>query len=488
MIKKLKKIKTGYWFLIVIVLGVLAILLFKRSTDNGLVTQIVTRTEVSDTLQLAGTIDVDRRVDLGFATSGRISDVLIQKGEQVERGQTIARIDQNQLQASLIQARANQVVTEVDTRSELDDSSTDLSTIEAQQNALVQGAFDAYLSGDLQAYLNKETGRNLTAPIITGTYLGSQEGEYILEMYSSGANSGYSFRLSGLESGTYSAELYQPGKVGSLGLYMQLRQGVNYNNTKWAILVPNVRSSTYISRKSAYENALAARDQVVTSARNSVNRVNATTFDTSRSEAQIQQARAQVNAVYAQLNDGKIVAPFDGIIARNDLEIGEIVSAFDPLVTVFGSNDRELKLNVPEIYINKIELADSVEITLDAYPEETFTGTVESIDILDTLVDGVPVYETVVVLNQEDPRIRVGMNAKARITADSKEDVLAIPQHYLLEKDGSFFVMLIDNNSNTAETKVEPGFEGNDGLVEIISGLSLGDEIVRPDGFSKDNS
>lgn len=480
MIHTLKNIKKKYYYGGAIVVFLLLLILFKNNNEGNITTYTVIKQDVADAITLAGTIDADARVELGFATSGRVSDVFFTEGEKVNQGQVIARIDQNQLQANLIQARASQIVTEVDTGSELVTTQSDLATIRAQQDELVEGAYQNYLSADLQAYLEDGSKRNMVSPIVSGTYFGNQEGEYVLDVYSSSTASGYSFRLSGLGQGTFEALEYQPGQLGSEGLYIQFDPNTNYNNTTWIVPVPNKRSSTYVTRLAAYENALATRTQVITAAQNQLNRVSAGTMDISRSQAQIQQARAQVNAVYAQLNDGRIVAPFDGIIAKNTLEVGQIVSAYQGVVTMFGSDVRELNLNIPEIYINKVAEGDIVEVILDAYPDEVFEGTVETIDIIDTIVDGVPVYTTTVVLNDQDPRIRVGMNAKGRITSEMKEGVIAVPKHFITIKEAGTYVSL-QKEGTVTEVAVELGFEGNDGLVEIISGLQEGDVIIRPE-------
>lgn len=478
--QKLEKVKKRYYALGAVVLIILVLIVFKRNNDASIATYTVERQDVADSITLAGTIDVQNRVELGFASPGRVSQVFFEEGERVNEGQVIAQIDQNQLQANLIQARANQIVTEADTGTDLVSSQRDLETIEAQQNELVESAYESYLSGDLQAYLQDGSRRDMEAPVISGTYFGDVEGEYVLDVYSSDTQSGYSFRLSGLDSGTYEAFTFQAGKLGDQGLFVQFSDNTNYGNTTWVVPVPNKRSSTYLTRKAAYENALKTRTQAITQAQNQLNRVSSSSMDISRSQAQIQQARAQVNAVYAQLNDGRIIAPFDGVIAKNTLEIGEIISAYQGVVTLFGSAERELNLNIPEIYINKIEEGDTVEVVLDAYPDEVFFGTVTDIDIIDTIVDGVPVYTTTVLMNDQDERIRVGMNAKGNISSEKREDVLAIPQHYIIEEDGSSYV-LIRGSRESQRVSVETGFSGNNGLIEILSGVEEGDVLVRPE-------
>ncbi len=265
-----------------------------------------------------------------------------------------------------------------------------------------------------------------------------------------------------------------------MGLYLKFEPEISYSNTQWVVEVPNTRSSTYFARKTAYENALAARDRIIAEAKNDLERITLVKggSETTRPDAERNQARAQVSAVVAQLGDGKITAPFDGVIAKNDLEIGEIVNAFTPIVTIFGGSQKELNLNVPEIYINKIKVGDAVTVSIDAYVDIEFEGTIAFIDFIDTEVDGVPVYLTDVILNKDDDRVRVGMNAKASIISQRKEDILAIPKHYISDDlQGNKTVRREKDDVITLEV-IEIGLEGNEGLVEVLSGLNEGDIII----------
>jgi len=262
-------------------------------------------------------------------------------------------------------------------------------------------------------------------------------------------------------------------------LYIKFDANTPYNNTDWIVPVPNTRSSTYLARKTAYENALNTSARVLSAAKNSVEGIttNQGDSDLSRNQAQRNQARAQVSAVAIQLADGKIIAPFDGIIAYNNLELGEIANAYSTSVIMFADTQKELNINVPEIYINKIELADSVNIVLDAYSNIQFNGKINFIDLINTEVDGVPVYKTEITLDDNDPRIRIGMNAKASIISEIKENVVAIPKHYI-SVDGKSKTVQIMVGEKTETRNVVTGLEGNNGLTEIVEGLSVGDVII----------
>ncbi len=478
----IKKIKKRYIILVIILLVVLGLIVFAKKNNNNYTEYYVKKTTVSDTLLLAGTIDATKRVDLGFASSGRVKNVNYNVGDYVKEGQIIAEIEQNRLTADLSQAQANYSLTRVDTSSDIISAQTSLETLTQEQNTIVSGLYTQYLSGDLQAYDLDENPTNKIAPTISGSYLGEVEGEYIIEMYKSSAPSGYSFKLSGLESGTYTAEEFQAGKLGELGLYIQIDPDTSYSNTEWIVPVPNTRSTTYTTRKNAYQSAVATRERLINDAKNNVDRITGTDNQTlvTRDEARQAQARAQVNAVAAQLGDGKIRAPFDGIIAKNELIQGEIVSAFTPQIVMFKDETKELNLKTPEIYINKIQVGDTVSITLDAYEDIIFDGEVSFIDFIDTEVDGIPVYETEITISGDDPRIRVGMNAKAEIISEERNDVLAIPVHYITNESDSSSVLIktSDTPYKFEKRKVTIGLQGNEGLVEIVDGLTTGDIVV----------
>lgn len=472
-----KNILIGIIFLTIIV----GIFIFKNKNGENQNTHIVKIDTVSDKLVFAGVIDAENRVDLGFAVSGRISKNYFKEGDFVKGGQVIAELDQNTLMANLIQANANYTLTRVDTEASVGDVEDSYATTLEQQNIFVEGLRQQYLSGDLQAILDEDsTSRNLTPPTISGNYNSSNGGTYNLEIYSSAARSGFSYKLSGLEYGTYTGEINQPGKLGEFGLYIQFEDSSAYKNTEWEIEIPNTRSSTYLSRKTAYENALASRESILTTAENNRDWILATDSQTnvSRSEAQINNARAQVNSVYSKLADGKIRAPFSGFIVKNDLEVGEMINAFETPVILFENNIKKLVLNTPEIYINKIKVGDLVSVYLDAYPEVLFEGVISIIDSIDTLVDGVPVYQTEVKIINEDERLRVGMNAHASIVISQKEDVLAIPQHFIKYENGISSVVVLNVNGDTEEHIIETGLKGNNSLIEVIYGLSLDDVIV----------
>ena len=479
--KKKFKIKKRYIALGVIVL--LIILLVgggqKAKRDAKEYYEVV-QGDISEEVVLAGDIDIEDRADLGFGFSGRVSSVMVVEGQQVKEGDFIAQLSMNQLQAELLEAQANLRQAQADkgaTSVDLDFSSKNLENTIAEQDVLVEAAYRALLNEDLQAYSVDES-EDAPAPIISGTYTGDVEGDYVLSVYSSAAPSGYSFNLRGLESDSYSVRTSNPGQLGERGLFALFDADGRYSGTEWVVSIPNTRSSTYVAKKNAYDQAVASRNKLISQAEDDFSQTQIRETGSSKSSAAVAAAEARVASVRAQMRDGVIRAPFDGVIGRVDLKEGEVISANTAYVTLVGEGEFELQLNVPEIDVAKIAIEDPITITLDAYGDElTWEGVINSIDVIDTIVDGVPVYETRATIQNTDSRIRVGMGAKARIVTEEKQGVLVAPKYFFTRVSEGYEATLLRDGKEIT-TLVSLGIEGSGGLVEITEGVEAGDTIV----------
>jgi HlyD family secretion protein len=127
---------------------------------------------------------------------------------------------------------------------------------------------------------------------------------------------------------------------------------------------------------------------------------------------------------------------------------------------LFLENDYEVTLKVPEISVAKLSVGQEASINLDAYGKDVvFLGKITSINPAETIVDGVPVYETKVSFVDTDPRIRSGMTATAMIIANQKNNVVTIPANYIhTDKDGSYVYIL--NDEKTEKRVVTTGLRG----------------------------
>ncbi|HPN96584.1 MAG TPA: efflux RND transporter periplasmic adaptor subunit [Candidatus Moranbacteria bacterium] len=202
--------------------------------------------------------------------------------------------------------------------------------------------------------------------------------------------------------------------------------------------------------------------------------------------AVIRKAEAAVTQIYAQFADTVLYSPMDGIIIRRNGEVGETITANSaasntPVVTVAQEGDLDVKADVPESDIVKIALGQKADITLDAFTsQDVFEGEVIDIEPASTIIQDVVYYKVKFKILNYDQRIKNGMSADLDIKTNSKNNVVSVPERAIKEENGKKYVEILkDAKTNTIEkVYVTTGLRGNDGMMEIASGLTGGEKVV----------
>lgn len=192
------------------------------------------------------------------------------------------------------------------------------------------------------------------------------------------------------------------------------------------------------------------------------------------------QARAQANAIRAQIGERVIRAPFTGIIGLRRISPGAVVSAGTAIATVSDITAIKLDFTLPEAFLSAIAVGQPIEATAAAYPDTPFTGKIEGID---PQIDPVTRSVTVrAVLPNADGRLRPGMLLTVSIVSNPR-DALAVPELSLVAQRDRQYVFRLDDNNVAKRVPVETGMRMA-GMVEIKGGLRRGDRIVA-DGVVK---
>lgn len=197
-------------------------------------------------------------------------------------------------------------------------------------------------------------------------------------------------------------------------------------------------------------------------------------------EADVARAGADLAAAEARLARAEITTPIDGIVTEIAVEIGEQVISATPVVTVQTTTEDQFRIvsNIPESDIAKIDIGDTVDITFDAFGDDVhFEGTVGNIDPAEQDIEGVIYYEIEVYLAEDSDEFKPGMSADLTIETEDLSDVLMVPQRAVLERDGVKFVR-VPKGSSYEEVTVEVGIRGDGGKLQIISGLTEGQEVI----------
>jgi multidrug efflux pump subunit AcrA (membrane-fusion protein) len=135
-------------------------------------------------------------------------------------------------------------------------------------------------------------------------------------------------------------------------------------------------------------------------------------------------------------------APVSGTVVALPAEVGMTVNQQIALARIAGGNALEIKLFVAERFISKIARNQPCEITLDAWPGETFRGSVSEIS---PVVD--PASRTMEVkLNVDNPgaKLKAGMFAKVKVITEQREDIVKIPASALVQRFGESYVFVVE--------------------------------------------
>lgn len=311
-----------------------------------------------------------------------------------------------------------------------------------------------------------------------------------------------------------------------------LKSGINTQQTLTAAAISGTQAAkqnldnailSYNTNVSAAENSLAAAqasyDNAINGARNSLSsakysgeqqitlaesKVNAgrealsvaqaqldkilapaNRHDISLSEAKLRQAQATLEDANKQIENGRIISPLDGTITRIDYEIGEQVMAGTPLIYILGDDAFDIEVLISEADISKINVGNKADITLDAYGEDKkFFGQVDFIEPAETVIQEVIYYKIGLSFDPAKQNIKSGMTANVVITTAEKNDVLIMPARAVIDKngEGKFARVLVGNEAQ--EKKIIIGIRGDEGMVEILSGMNEGEKVIT---YTKEN-
>lgn len=200
----------------------------------------------------------------------------------------------------------------------------------------------------------------------------------------------------------------------------------------------------------------------------------------------VQQAQLQVDQASKVLNDMSLVAPFDGVVSAVNVQVGSVGSPALPAIQITNISPLHVLVQVDEIDIHKIREGQSARVKIDALPGVELPATIETIALVGTNDNGIINYDVKVRLDANDPRVLAGMTAEASVIVDQKENVLSVPNEYIrLDRArNKAYVNVVDKNGRLQEVEVQLGLQGDD-LSEVTAGIKQGDVLAVSLGGDK---
>lgn len=417
----------------------------------------VARGDVAEVVEATGNLSPQEQATLSFSAQGTLAELLVRTGDRVQAGQSLARLEQRELELQVAQAKAALEAAQAN----LDKA---LAGSRPEDVRVAQASLD-------QALANLEE--------LSVTLAASVE----------------QARLSWIQS----ANALRDAQANYENIYWQNRE-LEDRLEKIGEELPDANRDAEAQAWRAVENAQAAMEQArlsyeqalqrqqtslrsaqgqVDSARANLQRLlnGATTAEIAALKAAVAQAQASYELAVAQLEKATLTAPFSGVVGTVLVRQYDRVAPGTPVLVLLDPSAFFIDVEVDEADIGQIVLGQKAEVRLDALPETVFPGRVTEIALFPTTAQGVITYRVRVQLDRVDEgAVRPGMTANVRIITRRASGVLVVPRRAVRLEGGEATVERVSPDGRLERVPVQLGV-GDSFQVEIVSGLSEGDRI-----------
>ena len=493
----------------------------------------VTLGNLKQTVDATGNVEASNEVDLKFATAGRLAKIYKKAGDTVRSGEILASLEINDLNASVSQASAGVKRAEAELKQSQTNSYNSVKVAEAaletaknnlklaeggDNSRIVQDAYEEMVS-ILQSIQNTLSSSLTEADNILGVdnTLANDDYEDVLSALNSSKKNIADSNYLVAKTAKNDFSKYQDLNFNSPHTQIDLAiidaenalrkmnemlisvSGVldntlplgDLSQTELDTLKSNINTAkTDINTKT---NSLLTQKQAIQNAKNSY-----TTYQIAYSkavedleaakrsseanigvyEANLASAQASLQQAAANRDKAIIKAPVSGTIGKITPKVGEYVTSQDDVIKLV-SQMYQVKVDIPETDIVKMTVGNVAEIKLDAYGDDVkFVGKVMQIEPGQTVIQDVVYYRVTVSLEPDNiHQIYNGMTANIVFSTEEKTGVLLLPSRSVRTNDDGKYVRVLESGE-LKEISVKVGLRGDDGLTEIIEGLTEGQEVV----------
>ncbi|HET9280636.1 MAG TPA: efflux RND transporter periplasmic adaptor subunit [Candidatus Angelobacter sp.] len=206
-----------------------------------------------------------------------------------------------------------------------------------------------------------------------------------------------------------------------------------------------------------------------------------------QAEAQVAQAKAQLDEKQKEYENSTIVSPIDGVVLSRDVEVGTAVSSIlilgssATLVMTLGDiHSVYVKGKVDESDIGRVYIGQQARIKVESYKDKTFSGKVTKISPMGVEKDNVTTFEVRVSIDNSSGELKSQMTANAEILLEEHKGILMVPEGALIyDKDRKASVQVPDPAAKDGHKKVDVTVGiSNGSKTELLSGLKEGQQVI----------
>lgn len=427
-------------------------------------------------INASGVVQPVRRVNVSPKVQGRLAELYVEQGDRVEKGQRIALMEREELEAQLRQATARLTRTQAEldkaiagNRSEdIAEAQARLRRAQANLAELQAGSRPEDIA-EAQASLNRA--QALVAEARSRLDLAQERAERNQRLADEGAISRDELdqRLDEKRRAQAYLEQTEAGAIEAQRRLERLQNGSRIEDIAEA--------------KATVAESQAALDRLVNGTR---------TEDIAKAEADLVEAKANLQYYQVQLEDTEVKAPFSGLIVQKYADPGAFVTP----VTAASSADSatstsivalaqglEVLAKVPEADISQIYPNQKVEIVADAYPDRTFEGRVHLIAPEAIKEQEVTLFQVRVEIESGLELLQSGMNVDLSFVGDELTNALVVPTVAIITHQGQTGVLVPGDGELPEFQPVTIGpLLGNQ--IQILEGIEPGQPVFveLPDG------
>ena len=368
----------------------------------------VERGDLTNTLDdISGTVRSNQSVYLYWQTSGTVSEVNVEVGDEVKKGDVLAELDHSTIDSSIIDAE----VTKENAEESLERLYTSTLSLEQARTKMVQAR---------KSVEDAQKARNALGIVREDQIeLGIKYEDYqrAIQAYNEAKEHFDSVKMLDLDN---------VDRIRAQSRMESAKSQMDSAKAQYNWYNGETEEIDIQKADSALKLAQAQLDDAV----REYNRIK-----DGPTENQVRSIQAQIDAAAATVNTSKIIAPIDGTVAQVDASLFDVI-AYETTsaernilaIRIDDLTSHYIDISVTELDVNKISIGQKVSITFDAIPLQEFSGTIVNISNAGTVSDLTVNYSLTVKMDEYDDSIKSGMMADVAIVTERAENVLHVPQ------------------------------------------------------------
>ncbi len=185
-------------------------------------------------------------------------------------------------------------------------------------------------------------------------------------------------------------------------------------------------------------------------------------------------SQAEIKVLQARLEKHYIKAPFNGVVGLRTVSVGSYLNPGNSIAELFKINPVKIEFNVPSKYLQLVNEGDQVNFTVDAYPNETFTGSIYAVEPqIDPQTRSIRLRAKA---NNDDRKLFPGQFARINLILETIPNALLIPTEAVIPELNGKRIFLYKNGKVTSQS-ITTGLRMEDN-VQVESGISPGDTVI----------